>query len=78
MNDEAASKVASESLKKMVTGWSPGLYRWVNDRRLPKDLFSSKSVEMMTMTMERVMEMVMVMAMMMIMIVKSLRRDGLS
>ena len=76
MNDEAASKVASESLKKMVTGWSPGLFRWVKDRRSPKDLFSSKSVEMMTMTMEMVMEIVM--AMMMIMTVKSLRRDGLS
>ena len=44
MNDEAASKVVSESLKKMVTGWSPGLYRWVNERRSPNDLFSSKSV----------------------------------
>ncbi|XP_068736413.1 nitric oxide synthase 1-like isoform X2 [Montipora capricornis] len=43
VNDEAASKVVSESLKKMVTGWSPGLYRWVNERRSPNDLFSNLS-----------------------------------
>ena len=42
MNDEAANKVISESLKNMVTGWSPGLYRCVEDRSKPTDLCSSK------------------------------------
>lgn len=42
VNTEAASKVVSDSLKEMVSGWSPGLYRWVSDNTIPMDLCSSK------------------------------------
>lgn len=40
VNDEAASKVVSTSLKNMSTSWSPGVYRWVEERRKPWDLCS--------------------------------------
>lgn len=42
VNAEAASKVVSDSLKEMVLGWSPGLYRWVSDNTIPMDLCTSK------------------------------------
>ena len=42
VNTEAASKVVSDSLKEMVSGWSPGLYRWVSDNTIPMDLCTSK------------------------------------
>ena len=42
VNNEAASKVVSDSLKEMVSGWSPGLYRWVSDNTIPMDLCASK------------------------------------
>ena len=44
VDDEAASKVVSASLKNMSTGWSPGLYRWVEERKKPSDLCSSKYI----------------------------------
>jgi len=40
VNDEVASKVVSASLKNMSTSWSPSLYRWVEERRKPSDLYS--------------------------------------
>ena len=44
VNDESASQVVSDTLKNMTTGWFPGLYRWVQDRRKNVwDLCSSKS-----------------------------------
>lgn len=43
VNDEAANKVINESLKNMVTEWSPGLYRCVEDRSKPMDLCSNLS-----------------------------------
>ena len=42
VNTEAASKVVSDSLKEMVSGWSTGLYRWVSDNTIPMDLCTSK------------------------------------
>ena len=41
-NAEAASKMVSDSLKEIVSSWSPGLYRWVSDNTIPLDLCSSK------------------------------------
>lgn len=43
VNTEAASKVVSDSLKEMVSGWSPGLYRWVSDNTIPMDLCTNLS-----------------------------------
>ncbi|KAL9981801.1 hypothetical protein ACROYT_G010554 [Oculina patagonica] len=43
VNDEVVSKVVSASLKNMSTGWSPGLYRWVEERKKPWDLCSNLS-----------------------------------
>lgn len=45
MNDEAASKVVSTSLKNMSTSWSPGVYRWVGERRKTWDLCSCEFKE---------------------------------
>lgn len=45
VNDEAASKVVSTSLKNMSTSWSPGVYRWVEERRKPWDLCSCEFKE---------------------------------
>nr|AAK61379.1 nitric oxide synthase [Discosoma striata] len=43
MKKEASNKVVTLSLENMSTGWGPGLYRWVTDRRKPKDLCSNLS-----------------------------------
>ena len=45
MSDEVASKVVSTSLENMSTSWSPGLYRWVEERRKPWDLCSCEFKE---------------------------------
>lgn len=43
LNGEEATKVVSASLKNMSIGWSPGRYRWVEERKKPSSLCSNLS-----------------------------------